>query len=388
MTYRRREVLSVATAAVAALAGCSAFDDDSDDERTELDSSTVPGDGWHSFQRTAENSGVADGSTVPDDPAERWRVSLSGGLAKQPVVGADHLYAVTADGTLHGVALDTGDTAWTESLGESRTECPCLVEGLVVAGTGDGELLALDGESGEPEWTVDLPGVAGDPTPAGETVFVGTDDGTVVGVDAAGDEQFRASPGGAVKTAPAVTDDQVYVGAAAGENADAFVALDRESGDERWRRESFGAEAVVAAELRVFAVGGAGLNFYATDGGRRGTSSGGVVPAVTDDAIYLGGEVVRTLPRRDEGPDWDYWLSDSADRRAAVSAPVTVADETVCLPYTRTGEGQSATLLALDAESGDRLWERELPSGEPTAAVLADDAVFVGTAGGDLVAVE
>lgn len=391
MSYRRRGILSIGAATVAALAGCSAFDDDSNDtdEETELDSVTVPGNEWHSFQRTPQNTGVADGTAVPDEPAERWRQSLSGGLTKQPVVGSEHLYAVTDDGTLHALATDTGRTAWTESLGETRTECPCLVDGLVVAGAEGGELVAFDGESGETEWTVDLPGLAGDPTPFDGTVYVGTDDGSVVGIDADSQEEvLRVDAGETVRTAPAVTDEQLYVGVGGDGGAGAFLALERTTGEQRWQEESFRPDAVVAAGRRVVTVGN-GLGFYTPDGGRRGQSSAVAVPAVTREAIYFGGEVVSALNLTQDGPSWSHWLVEAEESQTIASAPASVADGALCIPYTPSaGEGERGVLLALDAESGDPLWERELPSGAPTAAVLADDAVFVGTADGDLVGFE
>lgn len=389
--YRRRQFLRLGTATTAAaLAGCSAFDDGNDagDERAVLDTTTVPGNEWHSFQRTPGNDGYADGTTVSDDPSERWRRSLSAGLETQPVVGSDRLYALTADGTLRALDAASGETVWTESLGATRTNCPCLVDDLVVAGTGNDELIALDVASGDAAWTVDLPGRAGDPTPYAGIVYVGTDEGSVVGVDANSQaETLRAGVGGAVKTAPAVTDEQLYIGIDTGEHADAFLALGRTSGEERWRAAGNDAEVVVAAGRRIVTVDNA-LDFYTPDGSSRGQSTASAIPAVTPEAMYYGGDVVSALNLTENGPDWGHLLVEGENIWTITAAPASVADGTVCVPYATTNDRERTMLLGLDAESGDQQFERELPSGEPTAAVLADDAVFVGTDGGDLLALE
>ena len=93
------------------------------------------------------------------------------------------------------------------------------------------------------------------------------------------------------------------------------------------------------------------------------------------------------LSRTEGGPEWDYQVTESFDRRARVSAPMSVADSSLCVPYT-TSEKRRPQLLALDAAAGEEQWERELPSELPTTPVLADDVIFVGTEEGDLLALE
>ncbi len=94
---------------------------------------------------------------------------------------------------------------------------PAVAHGLVYGVTREGQLGALDIETGETKWRfpagrMSFPA----PTVAGETVFVGTDAGKVYGVDArTGQARFewRAFPGSQISTAAVVVGGTLYAAA-------------------------------------------------------------------------------------------------------------------------------------------------------------------------------
>lgn len=396
MTARRRTLLRVGLAATAGgLAGCSIFGDDSGgnspgDDEQDAQNPAVPADEWHSFQRTPANDGVAAEATVPADPTERWRVTLPAAVDRQPIVGEDHLFVITQDGTLHALETATGETVWTESFGETRTQCPAIVGETVAVGTGDGQLRALDRGTGDTEWTIDTPGIPGDPTPYADIVYVGTDDGTLLGIDAASaDVRTRIDVGEAVITPPAVTEQMLYVGSGEDMLDNTVFAFGRGTGTEQWRAESFGPTAIAATEYRIVTVRRDGLYLYNRSGELRGQSSATTPPAATAEVLYAGDGTVSPISLVEGGPDWTHWLEQNTDARPDVAAGMSLGETTLCVPYANfAGENPETTLLGLDGDSGDQRWELSLPSGFPTTPVLADEGIFIGTDDGTLLALD
>ncbi|WP_336325343.1 PQQ-binding-like beta-propeller repeat protein [Halovenus sp. HT40] len=395
MTARRRTLLRVGLAATTGgLAGCSIFGGDggnpSTDDEKDSQNPAVPTDEWHSLQRTPANDGVAAETTVPADPTERWRITLPAAVDCQPVVGEDSLFVITRDGTLHALETTTGETVWTESLGDTRTKCPAIVGETVVVGTGNGQLRAFDQGSGDTTWTIDTPGVPGDPTPYGDTVYVGTDDGTLLGIDApSADVRTRIDAGEAVITPPAVTDQLLYVGCGQDMLDNEVFAFGRGTGTEQWRAESFGPQAVVATEYRIVTVRRDGLYLYNHSGEIRGQSSASIPPAATGEVLYTGGGTVSPISLVEGGPDWVHWLEKNTDAQPEVTGGMSLGETTLCVPYANfDGETPEPVLLGLSTDSGNQQWKRALPDGFPTAPVLADEGIFVGTDSGTLLALD
>ena len=79
---------------------------------------------------------------------------------------------------------------------------------LVIFGSEDGTVYALDAETGSERWRISAGGpVVSAPVLVGDTVAIGSDDGTVFGLDAAtGQERWQYTAGGAIE-APIVADD-------------------------------------------------------------------------------------------------------------------------------------------------------------------------------------
>jgi outer membrane protein assembly factor BamB len=164
----------------------------------------------------------------------RWRFhppsTLYGPPAYDPVrgriyVGAGnrHLYALDVRG-LFLWSFETGDNVATRPLvldvsgldaagvsaGEDRAS-PAgrgRAHALVVFGSEDGTVYALDADSGQERWRTAAAGpIVSSPIGAGDAIAVGSDDGTVHGLDpATGQERWQYRAGGAIE-APIVAGD-------------------------------------------------------------------------------------------------------------------------------------------------------------------------------------
>ena len=118
---------------------------------------------------------------------------------------------------------------------ESKTlivSSPAVVQGTVYLGTGDGRIVALDGQTGEIIWeyNVTTP-VDTSPAVAGDLVFVGLRDGRLLALAKAdGSFQWEFSTGELIYSSPAVYQGVVFIGSGDGK----LYALDAVTGERRW----------------------------------------------------------------------------------------------------------------------------------------------------------
>jgi len=121
-----------------------------------------------------------------------WRRNLGRGAGKQdpiatPAIDGDTLFFVDSKGLISAIDLRTGDSLWKEQIkGKVITGSTGAANGLIVAGTREGEVVALSQEDGRLLWTAKLSTeVVAAPATNGEIVVVNTIDGQIFALDAA-----------------------------------------------------------------------------------------------------------------------------------------------------------------------------------------------------------
>ncbi|HEX5015735.1 MAG TPA: PQQ-binding-like beta-propeller repeat protein [Candidatus Limnocylindrales bacterium] len=125
---------------------------------------------------------------------------------------------------------------------------PLVVGGLVIAASLEGEVIALDGATGEDRGHLQLPaGVSGSPAAAGDILFIVTRDGELRAVSVRDWKDVWTRPGYDADAAPAVAGDLVLAGRADG----ALVARRIEDGTEAWVEPAAAAARVSVADGRV-----------------------------------------------------------------------------------------------------------------------------------------
>jgi outer membrane protein assembly factor BamB len=195
---------------------------------------------------------------------EKWNFKSSRPIASSPAVDGGTLYFVSSVGALVALDVETGKPKWVFAAEYERkfeakglhgypsaeqtipdawdifTSSPAVASGKVFFGSGDGNLYAVDRETGLLQWkfaTGDV--VHASPAFAGNTVYVGSWDSTLYAIDAdtgqarwsfkAGDDPSIHNQVG-FQSSPAVVDGTVYVGC-----RDAHVyAIDAATGRKRW----------------------------------------------------------------------------------------------------------------------------------------------------------
>ncbi|MFC7192459.1 PQQ-binding-like beta-propeller repeat protein [Halocatena marina] len=116
-------------------------------------------------------------------------------------------------GPLYALNLTDGSTRWTYPLGTGETALNPVSDGSAVYLVSDDSVRALDAESGELRWRVDLPGIESIPTLTDGTLYVALEDGLAALDSTTGNERFRVTvpDSGTVSTSPIVAGDAVYL---------------------------------------------------------------------------------------------------------------------------------------------------------------------------------
>jgi len=110
---------------------------------------------------------------------ERWRHAVGRGV-NGPIAGSGRrAYAITVEGRLLSLAVDSGTLSWDLPLKGPGFEGPAVAD-RVIAGTVDGVLYGVNGQTGREEWRRDLgSAVTTTPLASAGDVYVGTADGSL-----------------------------------------------------------------------------------------------------------------------------------------------------------------------------------------------------------------
>lgn len=185
-----------------------------------------------------------------DDGSEIWRTFIGGESLASPVIAEDSVIAYTIDGTLGVYSLFNGSERWTveqslPALTLRGASEPVVVGTTVIAGFDNGRIVATSLIGGEPGWEV----VLSPPTGRSDLERLADIDGAmaVVGQDVyatgyQGQMAALAAESGQILWSREIPthvglgadEENVYVVSGTGE----LIALDRQTGNERWRQDA------------------------------------------------------------------------------------------------------------------------------------------------------
>lgn len=158
---------------------------------------------------------IASGQVAWSESLARTRVAsslTSMSDASRPAIESGMLYAVGHAGRMVATNVRSGERVW--SVNVPGLQAPWIAgESVYVVDTG-GQLMALTRKDGRALWTTRLPGATiwSGPVLAGGRLWVASDKGAIVGVDAAtGRVDQQLSAGAPVYIAPIVAGGRMYV---------------------------------------------------------------------------------------------------------------------------------------------------------------------------------
>lgn len=256
------------------------------------------------------------------------------------------------------------DRVWRQHIGDGLGIArypitPALNDGRLFTADQSGLLRAIDADSGDRLWQVqlDTPVSSGLRAAVGR-VYLGTRNGEVVALDQdSGEERWRSRVSSEVLATPQVNSRLVIVQSVDG----AVTALDRNTGEERW----------------VYTSSQPALTL-------RGTGTPRVIEQVTF-AGFANGRLV-TLDNRSGQPLWDMRVA-IPQGRSEVERLVDLDGQPI---LTQDGRlyvtSYNGRLLALEATSGEILWERDMSS--YLSPLLVGDYLFTINAANHVMALD
>lgn len=299
---------------------------------------------WLVVSRDDHRSGVAAPSTtITSIPARMavssmWSAPTGGNVFSSPALTPDLVLVGSEDGALHALDRASGAQRWSLPTGKPINSSPAVVGDVAVVGGLDGSVHAVSTATGEPRWTTPLDyEIVSSPVVADGTVVVGAN--RLYGLDlTTGTVRWSVPTDSDIVASPAIDDGIVVIGTTAG----TLYGVSLADGAVRWSRKL---DAAVQSSPRV----GAGTAFVATTGG-------------TLHAVRLG-----------DGTD--LW---SEDLGSPIKSSPLVTSRLVAVG---TDDGR---LVALDASTGETRWTWRGTRPVDSSPALGDGWITVGSNDRDL----
>jgi outer membrane protein assembly factor BamB len=260
--------------------------------------------------------------------------------------------------------LDVSDnpvqTLWTRNdLASDRiVAAPLQVDGIAYVATADNLLLALDVETGEEQWrfTADF-SLWASPTYYEGTLFVASLGRTLYAIDAAdGSEKWAVEFDGAMSAQPVVNPAENLVYAASYDRK--LHAVDMDSGAEVW--------SVSATDWLWSAPALADNTLYFGD------SSGNVFAVNAANGEVLWESNVHTM-----NVVAGVVQNPSLEIKGAIQASPAVKDGVVYFVSLGNSESEEGLLVAMDAATGEELWQTTTPAPLFSTPVIIGDVIIV-----------
>jgi eukaryotic-like serine/threonine-protein kinase len=319
----------------------------------------TPPNGVAMFRGSPGHLGVYETRPVTIYGGLQWRFQSDGPIQTTPVVVGDLVLTGSQDGRLYALDRESAQLRWTFDAKSAIASSPAVAEGLVLFATRDRHFLAIDARNGAERWRMalgaDVPWPWGyesgdfflsSPVYSRGFVLFGGGDGKLYSVRAAdGRVRWQLPTGGRVRSSPAVDGDLVFVGSADGK----MYAAELETGKLRWTYDT------------------EGVRLKSADFGydRRTIQSS---PAVANGVVVFGArDGFLYAVDRDRGtPRWRFdhkisWVNSSP----AVSQGLVFA-----------GSSDGQFVQAVDLETGAEKWRVKTASLVWASPAVAGDLVY------------
>jgi eukaryotic-like serine/threonine-protein kinase len=281
----------------------------------------------NTFRGNNAHTGVYDSPGPKQLPSVKWTFKAGGAIVTSPSIAGGVVYIAAWDGHLYAIDQETGKEKWNFKSRMPISSSPVVTQDSLYFVSSAGSLAALDLKTGQPKWTYAIeyerkfeaknlhgyPSAAqtmpdawdmytSSPAVANGKVYFGSGDGNVYAVDAqTGLMLWKFPTKDVVHSSPAVVNNTVYVG-----SWDSYLyAIDAESGQEKWSFKSgedntihnqVGFQSSPAVVDGTVYIGCRDAHVYAIDAstGRKKwdypTSKSWVItsPAVRDGLVYAG----------------------------------------------------------------------------------------------------
>lgn len=345
----------------------------------------APADAWPQFRGTPTLTGVS-ASMPPATLKVLWTYQLGEIIDSSAAIVDGVVYVGGGDGDLVALDLDTGAERWKYDTGNLIGESsPAVAGGAVYIGDLGGVLHAVNTADGKPLWTFKTGSeIKSSPVVAGDVVLIGSYDAHLYGLDAkTGALRWKVLTNGQVHATPAVQDGLAFIA-----GCDSILrAIRIKDGHEAYQIES-GAYTAASPlidgtrayfgthenEVLAFDLAKREMLWRYSDADRQFPFYSSA--ALAGGRIILGGrdKFVHAIDVKTGTPAWSFGTRARVD-----SSPVIAAGRV----YIGSGDGR---LYVLDVQSGKKLFEFDAGAGFSASPAIANGRVVIGAQDGRLYA--
>jgi outer membrane protein assembly factor BamB len=285
--------------------------------------------------------------------------------------------------------------AFTQTLPGQIVTSPAIADGIAYVGAVDGRFRAFDLSGGVENWSIDINVAWSSPSITGDLVILGTEDRELVAVDRKrGDVAWRLPLDAYVAGSPAVTGDKLYVAtsstssrAGAVPGVGKVMAIDAATHRMAWQEDLPGPSTrSIAVDESILVVPtdvGIAVAFDAPTGRELWRFP---TPPFTDTPVIVGGIVFLAGldPEGTRGALWavdlesgrEVWHHTRPSRQTMVAPAV---DPATRIAYVGTLDGD---VIALRVDDGTEVWTQHMGSEISASPTKAGDVLYVATSGG------
>lgn len=298
--------------------------------------SPIAAENWNSFAGGVDHAAYRDDGS--DFVTNLWTFSMGSPIHSSPAIYKDYIYIVSGDGILKAIDMETGEEEWDLDLEAKTNSSPIVNSNRLYIGCEDG-LKAININNHEIVWDYDCNGVESTPFFYDDVVYFGSDDGHLYGLDKDGKVVLNKKLDGELKSSPIVVDDSIYIGSTNGKLYS--VGTDKET------------------------------NWDFTTGDEVVSS-----PAYVNDTVIFGSSDgnIYCLNESDGDLNWKVDLNNKV-----ISSPTV--DEHDSSVYIGSDEGN---LTCLDIRDGTVKWSHSVGDKVQTTPALKDNLVVFGSNNGNL----
>ncbi len=340
-----------AVASAVALAGCGISG--GHDSSRGASASTQPGlIAWPYFGRVPERTHYLPEHRRALNPPlkEAWSIDTHALIEFPPAVAGGVAYVVNKYGSAKAVRLSDRKVLWAhnphphDSGKPTDVTAPVYHQGKVFFADVNGDLLAVDAETGKPVWDRKIPGhLESSPVAVGDTLYLGTDTTNLIAVRASdGRVLWQFNSPGAIKASPSYHDGRVYVA----DYESGVFCLDARNGHPIWRTNT--------SKVAPFGRGG----FFSS-------------PAIAFGRVYAGRDdgTIYAFDARTGRVDWTFQSHNFVYGSPAVAKVPGTPPSVYIGSY-------DEHLYALDARSGRQRWRYDVGGPVPGTATVIGHTVY------------
>ena len=171
--------------------------------------SPIAAENWNSFGGGIEHNAYRQGSS--DFVTNLWTYNMESSIHSSPAIYKDHIYLVSGDGILKAINMESGEEEWDLDLEAKTNSSPIVNSNRLYIGCEDG-LKAVNINNHEIVWDYDCGSVESTPFFYDDAIYFGSDDGHLYGLDKDGKVVLNKKLDGELKSSPIVVDDSIYIG--------------------------------------------------------------------------------------------------------------------------------------------------------------------------------